>query len=107
MFCSASLVSGNAFCLSVHSSSILRPVFYRLYSASHFFVHPSTGSSSVSLSSFSLSASLFPSRSTSCLVSFSFPIRLCRFRFMSLSKTFSVLPSKFLQGCCSMSPILS
>ncbi|CAH8632833.1 unnamed protein product [Heterobilharzia americana] len=38
----------SVFCLSTHSSSLLCPVFYTLYSVPPLFEHPCTGSSSAS-----------------------------------------------------------
>ncbi|CAH8660722.1 unnamed protein product [Heterobilharzia americana] len=95
---------GSVFCLCVHSSSLLCPVFYTSYSVLLFVVHPCAGSPSSIISA--LSASMCPSRSIAYLLSSSFPTWLCRFPSTSVSKSSSVLPCPILQGYCSMPPIL-
>ncbi|CAH8626415.1 unnamed protein product [Heterobilharzia americana] len=60
------------FCLSTHSSSLLCPVFYTLYSDPLLVVHPCTGSSSASPSSSPSSISFHVSIEIHSLSSFFF-----------------------------------
>ncbi|CAH8289528.1 unnamed protein product [Heterobilharzia americana] len=62
----------SVFCLSMHSSSLLCPVFYTLYSIPFVIVHPCTGLSSVSPSTSHSSISFHVSVEIHSLSSFFF-----------------------------------